>query len=270
MRLGAACALSTLLLAGAPAAQPIRVCADPNNLPFSNKNQEGFENALARLLADDLHRRLEYTWWPQRRGFIRNTIGAGRCDVVLGVPVNYDPVLTTRPYYRSSYVFVSQRQRRLALSSFDDPRLRALRIGVQLVGDDFANTPPAHALSARGLIGNIVGYSVYGDYSRPNPPARIVEAVVAGDVDVAVVWGPLAGFFARRSTVPLEIQPVAQTRSPTPAVIPFAFDISMGVRRGNSALKERLDRFIETRRVEIGTLLSQYGVPIAAMDKERS
>lgn len=272
MRIAAACALATLVLAGGPAAQPLRVCADPNNLPFSNSQQEGFENALARLLASDLHRRLEYTWWPQRRGFVRNTIAAGRCDLVLGVPAHYDPVLTTRPYYRSTYVFIAQQQRHLALSSFDDPRLRTLRIGVQLVGDDFANTPPAHALSARGLIGNIVGYSVFGDYSRPNPPARIVDAVVAGDVDAAVVWGPLAGFFARQSAVPLDIHPVTQTRALTPAAIPFAFDISMGVRRGNTALKERLDRFIETRRVEIDALLSSYGIPVAPtpVHKERS
>jgi quinoprotein dehydrogenase-associated probable ABC transporter substrate-binding protein len=249
--------------------QPLRVCADPNNLPFSNKGQQGFENALAQLVANELHQALEYTWWPQRRGFVRNTIGAGRCDLIMGVPAHYDPVLTSRPYYRSTYVFVSQQRRHLAVRSFDDPRLSTLRIGVQLIGDDFANTPPAHALSARGMIGNIVGYSVYGDYSTPNPPARIIDAVANGEVDVAVVWGPLAGFFAQRAAVPLAIRPVTEARSLTPA-IRFAFDIAMGVQRGNAELKERLDRFIEHRQDEINALLSRYGVPLDERHKGRS
>lgn len=263
MRVAALCVCSVLVLADAPRTPALRICADPNNLPFSNRQEEGFENVLARLLASDLHRPLQYTWWPQRRGFVRNTIGAGRCDVIMGVPSRYEPVLTSRPYYRSTYVFVSQQRRRLALASFDDPRLATFRIGVQMVGDDFANTPPAHALSARGLVGNVVGYSIFGDYSQPNPPARIVDAVVGGEVDLAVVWGPLAGFFAQRAAVALEIHPVAQTRSLTPAGMPFAFAISMAVRRGDTNLKERLDRFIERHRVEIDALLLKYGVPLA-------
>ena len=270
MRVAALAVFSVLVLAGAPRTQALRICADPNNLPFSNRQEEGFENALARLLARDLDRRLEYIWWPQRRGFVRNTIGAGRCDVIMGVPAQYEPVLTTRPYYRSTYVFVSQVRRHLALKSFDDPRLATFRIGVQMVGDDFANTPPAHALSARGLVGNIVGYSIFGDYSRPNPPARIVDAVVSGEVDLAVVWGPLAGFFAQRAAIPLEIHPVTQTRSLTPATIPFAFDISMGVRRGDAVLKDRLDRFIDRHQVEIDALLWKYGVPAAQPGQEPS
>jgi quinoprotein dehydrogenase-associated probable ABC transporter substrate-binding protein len=264
-------ALLIVALAALGAARPVpplRVCADPNNLPFSNNKEEGFENRLAELLATDLHRRLEYTWWPQRRGFVRNTIGAGRCDLIVGVPAHYDLVLTSRPYYRSTYVFVSRRSRHLGVRSFDDPRLATLRIGVQLVGDDFANTPPAHALSARRLIGNIVGYSVYGNYSEPNPPARIVEAVAAGDIDLAVVWGPLAGFFAQRAAVPLELHPVTETRRLTPD-IPFAFAIAMGVRRGDDALKARLDEFIERRQADINALLARYGVPLSPAE-ERS
>jgi mxaJ protein len=270
MRLAALCVLCAAVLSGGPAAQSLRVCADPNNLPFSNSKQEGFENELAQLLARDLHRTLEYTWWPQRRGFVRNTVGTGRCDVIMGVPARYELVLTTRPYYRSTYVFVSQKRRHLGVRSFDDPQLSTLRIGVQLVGDDFANTPPAHALSARGLIGNIVGYSVFGDYSKPNPPARVVDAVVNGEVDLAVVWGPLAGFLAQRAAVPLEIHPVTQTRSLTPASIPFAFDIAMGVRRGDREMKDRLDRFIEHHHLDIDALLSRYGVPLSHPRKEQS
>jgi quinoprotein dehydrogenase-associated probable ABC transporter substrate-binding protein len=247
--------------ASAPAA-PLRVCSDPNNLPFSNNRGEGFENRLAEMLAADLHTTVAYTWWPQRRGFIRNTLGAGLCDVVMGVPSGYPLAQPTGAYYRSTYVFVSQRRRHLDVTSFDDPRLRTWRVGVQLVGDDVAGSPPAHALSARGLTRNVVGFSVLGDYSQPNPPARIVEAVARGDVDVALVWGPLAGYFARRSAVAL-------TLAPTPAFdrgLPFAFDISMAVRRGDTARLAQLDRFITREKRRIDALLAEYGVPPASAD----
>lgn len=240
---------------------PLRVCADPNNLPFSNDRGEGFENELAEMLASELGTRVEYTWWAQRRGFVRNTLGAGQCDVVMGVPRRFELAATTRPYYRSSYVFVARRDRGFGLHSLDDQRLRHLRIGVQMIGDDFANSPPAHALSARGLVKNVVGYSVLGDYSRPNPPARVVEAVARGDIDVALVWGPLAGYFARRQTAALELSPVTP-QIDTPSR-PFAFDISMAVRRGDSGRRQVLDDFIIRRRTEIDRLLARYGIPRA-------
>lgn len=237
----------------------LRVCADPNNLPFSNERREGFENRLAEMLAADLGATVEYTWWAQRRGFIRNTLKAGACDVVMGVPSRLDQALTTRPYYRSTYVFVSRRSRHLALGSLDDPRLRRLRLGVQMIGDDFANSPPAHALSARGLIRNVVGYSVIGDYTQPNPPARIVEAVARGEVDAALVWGPLAGYFATRQPMPLELSPISpQIDSPS---LPFVFDISMGVRRGDVERRRQIDDFLVRRRAQIDEVLARYGVP---------
>jgi len=151
--------------ARAEAALPaLRVCADPNNLPFSNRRGEGFENVLVERIARDLGRRVEYTWWAERRGFVRNTLKAGLCDLIPGVPSGFEPALVTRPYYRSTYVFVSRRDRRLRLRSFDDPRLARLKIGVQMIGNDAANSPPAHALARRGRIANVVGYTVYGDY----------------------------------------------------------------------------------------------------------
>src|SRR5215217_8214805 len=180
------------------AANALRVCADPNNLPFSNAKGQGFENRIAELVAREMGRSVKYTWWAQRRGFVRNTLNAGDCDVIIGVPASFDLTAVTNPYYRSSYVFVTRRDRNIHVSSYDDPILRKLRIGVQLVGDDGANTPPVHALGQRGIRGNLKGYLVYGDYREPNPPARIVDAVVKGEVDVAIVWGPLAGFFAAR------------------------------------------------------------------------
>lgn len=245
--------------APAQAARVLRVCADPNNLPFSNRQLEGMENRLATLVAGEMGARVEYEWWAQRRGFIRNTLRAGKCDVVMGVPTSFELTLPTRPYYRSTYVFVTRRGAGIRVRTFDDPALRRLRIGVQIIGDDYANTPPAHALSKRGIVKNIRGYTVYGDYSQPNPPARIVDAVARGDVDVAVVWGPLAGYFAQHEPVPLTLVPVSpQIELP---YLPFVFDISMGVRREDVALRDTLDAILARRRAAVDSILESYGVP---------
>ena len=247
----------------APPARVLKVCADPNNLPYSNQREEGFENRLAELIAADLGSSVRYTWWPQRRGFIRNTLAAGKCDLVMGTTFGAERVLTTQPYYRSTYVFVFRKDRHLTVRSLDDPALRTLRIGVQLVGDDYANTPPVHALSRRGITGNLVGFSVFGDYSQENPPARIIDAVISRDVDLAVAWGPLAGYFAKRSPVPLEIVPVS------PAVDPpglrFTFDISLAVRTGDVVLKEQLEGILQRKRSDVDRLLRDYGVPLVAV-----
>jgi hypothetical protein len=143
---------------GAIAAEParLRVCADPNNLPFSNRAGEGFENKLAEMVAQQFGKVVVYTWWAQRRGFIRHTLKAGDCDLVMGVPAQYDLVETTRPYYRSTYAFISQTARHLQLHAIDDPQLRSLAIGVHLIGEDGNNTPPAHALGQAERLGDIV------------------------------------------------------------------------------------------------------------------
>jgi mxaJ protein len=248
-----------LLLAAVPPTRLLRVCADPNNLPFSNRRGQGFENRLATLVGRELGARVVYTWWPQRRGFIRSTLDAGRCDVVMGVPSDYERVLPTRPYYTSSYVFVARKDRGLRVRSFDDPVLRRLRIGVQLIAGDGAETPATHALGLRGLSDNLVGYPVTGNYAEPNPPARIVDAVARGDVDLAVVWGPLAGYFARREPVPLEITPVDE-RLAGPGM-PLAFSIAMGVRRDDTRLRAELDSILLRRGAEITRILDSYHVP---------
>jgi len=236
----------------------LRVCADPNNLPFSNRARQGFENRIVDLVARELGARVEYTWWAQRRGFVRNTLRARRCDLIAGVPTSFELVLATRPYYRSSYVFVQRRDAPVRVRSFDDSVLRRLRIGVQLVGDDGADTPPAHALANRG-IHDVVGYTLYGDYRLPAPPSRIVTAVARGEVDVAVAWGPLAGYFARRASVPLTITPVSpQIDVP---FLPLVFDVSMGVRRDDPGLKQALDEILVRRRSAIDAILQEYGVP---------
>jgi quinoprotein dehydrogenase-associated probable ABC transporter substrate-binding protein len=244
---------------------PFRVCADPNNLPFSNQARAGFEDKLAQIIAADLSRPLAYVWHPQRRAFIRDTLKAGRCDAVMGVPAELAAVTASRPYYRSAYVFVYRPDHGLdGLSSMRDRRLKDVSIGVQLIGDDGYNTPPAHALSAQGIVDNLVGYTIYGDYREPNPPARIVDAVAAGAVDVAAVWGPLAGYFAPRETVPLTLTPITDTAEYKPLL--FQYDIAVGVRKGDEALKTRIDAALDRHRMEIKHLLQSYGVPLVAED----
>jgi mxaJ protein len=237
----------------------LRVCADPNNLPFSNARGEGFENALAELVGGELGKKVSYTWWAQRRGFVRNTLNAGICDLIMGVP-QLDMIATTRPYYRSTYVFVSRQDRALDFSSMEAPELKTLRVGVHLIGDDGANTPPAHALSEQHIVDNVVGYMIYGDYREDSPPARLIEAVSRGEIDVAAVWGPLAGYFAKRSLVPLNLVPITDTEAYRP--LAFQFPIAMGVRKGDEALADQLDEIIQRRHDDIRALLKRYGVPL--------
>ena len=260
MRIIAAVALLLLGSCSLVPQRTLTACADPNNLPFSNKAGEGFENKLAQLIAADLHAKLEYIWWAQRRGYVRNTLNERNCDFWPGVASNVEMVATTRPYYRSTYMFVTRRDANLAGLTLDDPRLKRLKIGVQLVGNDASNTPPAHALAARGIIGNVRGYMLYGNYATPNPPAEVVSAVGRGDVDVALVWGPLAGYFAAKSPVPLRLEPVTPWFADQQW--PMQFDVSVGVRRDNQKLLNDIDRILARRSGDVRRLLTSYHVPI--------
>jgi mxaJ protein len=238
----------------AHAAGILRVCADPNNLPFSNHNHEGFEDKIAELVARDLGMELQYDWLPQRLGFYREALKTGDSDLVLAAPGGFEKALTTTAYYRSSYVFVARRDRNIHVKSFDDPLLGKLKIGVPLTGKD--NTPPAQALGHRGLIDNIVGFPVF---DRPvNQAPAIIRAVADKEVDVAIVWGPLAGYFARRGNEPLNITPVAPVQD---GPLTFAFDICMGVRRKSTDLRDRLNGFIARRQTDIDAILDEFGVP---------
>jgi mxaJ protein len=240
-----------LLGCGFACAKELHVCAEPDNLPFSREDESGFENRIARLLADEIRAELSFAWEPQRRGFVRKTLGAGVCDVWIGVPSDLERVLTTRPYYRSTYVFIGRKK---ALASFDAPELKVLRIGVQLPGNDMAATPPGHALALRGAVDNVVGYTVYG--GRP-AAQRIVDAIANDELDAGVVWGPAAGYFAAQKKLA-----VASARPPAElAQLPFQFSISMGVRRTERALRDELDAAIERRQAEIDTILDEYAVP---------
>ncbi|MFL6861615.1 MAG: substrate-binding domain-containing protein [Allosphingosinicella sp.] len=251
--------LAAFLAAAAPPQRELKVCADPNNLPFSNAKGEGFENRIVELVARDLGARVRYTWWAQRRGNVRNTLNAGACDLIPGVGSNVDMLGTTRPYYRSTYVAVTRADRHLGIASFDDPRLKALRIGVQLIGDDGANTPPAHALARRGIVANVRGFMVYGDYDDPDPQAPILKAVAAGEIDVAFVWGPVAGYFAARQKPALAVTPLAE-RFDGPQ-LPLAYDVSMGVRRDDRALREEVEGALARHAGEVKAILARYRVP---------
>jgi mxaJ protein len=246
---------------GRASGQTFRVCADPENMPFSNAKGEGFENKIAALIAKDFGATPSYIFWGQRQGFIRNTMNAtlkeGRCDFVMGVPDKYDLVSTTTPYYRSTYVFVYPKSKGLSVRSLDDQVLRKVKIGVHLLGDDYTNPPPVHELGKRHIVDNVVGFSTF--YSAQNPPSAIIDALVTGAIDVAIVWGPIAGYFAKRHAMPLELVPIPSR----PGDLPFAFDIAMGVKRGNDAAKVRLEQILVTRRAEIGKILAEYGVPLA-------
>ncbi|HEY9516324.1 MAG TPA: substrate-binding domain-containing protein [Gemmatimonadaceae bacterium] len=237
-----------------------RVCSDPNNLPFSNQRGEGFENEIAELFARDLGATVSYEWLAQQRGFARKTLKTGACDVIMGVPAHYDPVLTTKPYYRTTYVFVYRAANGPRVTSFDDPALKRIKVGIHVIGDDYENTPPAQALAVRGIIRNVKGYRLVDDYSKPNPPSHIIDAVARGDIDVAIVYGPFAGYFAPRESVKLAVAPVTSSVD-TSSGMPFTFEIAMGVRPGDTTRAAMLDSLIDRERPAINELLERYGVP---------
>jgi mxaJ protein len=229
----------------------LRVCADPDNLPFSNTKKQGFENKIAEMIGRDLHARISYKWQRMGRGYVRSILNAAECDFIPGIPANFKPVLTTSPYYKSTYVFVSRTDKKLNVHTFDDPELRKIKIGVQVLDEDYA--PPGRALGRRSLVSNIVGYETEDD------PGSLVRAVASGAVDVGVVWGPLAGYFAKKQAVALKLEPV--TPEIDPPGLPFTFEIAMGVRKSDKKLRDELQEVLEKRKPEITRILSGYGVP---------
>lgn len=249
---------ATLSATGPLGAAELRVCSDPNNLPFSNDRLEGFENEIVTLIARDLHSTPVYTWRAQRRGFLRETLKAGKCDVIAGLPAGMEGVALTRPYYRSTYAFVTRANAEHP-TSFDDQVLRRATVGVQLVGDDGHNPPPAEALARRGITGNVRGYHLYADYSHPNPPARVIDAVAAGDIDIGIAWGPTAGYFAARVNPPLHVEPVSKQFD---GAMPIAFDIAFGVRQPDKSLRDAIDAALARNRTAILAILARYSVPL--------
>jgi quinoprotein dehydrogenase-associated probable ABC transporter substrate-binding protein len=243
----------------------LRVCEDPNNLPFSNRAGQGFENKIAELLARELGWTLEYTWFPQRMGFIRNTLRARdpdsnrfKCDLVMGVPAGFELASTTKPYYRSTYALVYAKGKGLdsvtapeGLLRLEPAKLKSLKLGV------FGQSPAADWLLKHGLFDQAVSYQPQsGDPERY--PGEIVEKdLVSGSVDVAFVWGPIAGYFAKKARAELAVVPFAPDRE-----IQFDFRIAMGVRFGEREWKDRIERLLEANRAPIRAILADYGVPL--------
>jgi quinoprotein dehydrogenase-associated probable ABC transporter substrate-binding protein len=248
-----ACAVLAAFAAAPAGAEPLRVCSDPDNLPLSRADGSGFENRIAALLAEELGRPLQTHWTPLWRGFVRKTIGEGLCDVLVGVPAGFERLTTTRPYYRSAFVIVTRGGDVRALRDLDDPRLSRLRIGVQLPGD--GETPPAHALARHGAVDRVVGYPSLGD----TPSAwRAVQGVQSGELDVALLWGPQAGWFAAHATPPLDVR---IAKPPADVAMPFEFAIAVGVRKGDTALRDALQGALDRRRGEVDAILAAYSVP---------
>jgi len=241
-----------------------RVCADPDNMPAADAKLEGFDNKIAAVMAKDLGDSVTYSWWPTRRGFVRNTLSSSDCDIIFGVPKGYDLVLATKPYYKSAYAAVTRRDRHLTITSLDDSVLKSLKIGVTLFGDDYTNTPPAQALGSRGINKSVVGYTSF--YDTEHRPGDIIDAVAKGQIDVALVWGPLAGYYAKHSSVPLDVSMLPDTDRATG--VPFAYDLTLGVRRADRGLRDTLNGLIDRHRVDIDAILRDYGVPVQPITAE--
>jgi mxaJ protein len=242
----------------------LRVCADPDAMPLSNQKGEGFEQKIAELIGKEWGAKVEYAWWPVRRGFFSRALNGRYCDVAIEAPSGLDMAGVTEPYFRSGYVFLTRKDSGLDITSLADPRLKRLKIGINLLHSDAENTPPAMALSRYGVVGNLVGYSTF--YTDTDRPEDIVNAVAKKDVDVAIVWGPLAGYFSRTSAVPLDVRPLPERDSLSD--FPFQFNIAMGVRRRDRALRDSLNALLERKRPEIQAILKDFGVPLFPIKDE--
>jgi mxaJ protein len=240
------------VLAAAPAgARELRVCGEPDNLPFSNRAGEGFENRIAAILARDLGAEPVLVPIAQRGpGFLRNTLGAGRCDAIMGQPEGAEGAALTRPYYRTGWMFIT-RADAAAPRSFDDPALAGRTVGVPVVGG--VGTPPLLALERRGLAGQVRPYPL-----ADSPPARIVSDLAQGRLDIGVLWGPQAGFYAAREAAALRLTPTPPDDGPG---MPLVLGISVAVARNNAALRDELDAALERQRSAIGAVLAEYNIP---------
>ena len=260
--------LSALLLAlGAgslPAQRPapmqegiLRVCADPDNLPSSDSTGAGLENKLAELMAKTWNSKLQYVWWAAPRGMMRMLNGF-YCDVTLQMPVLSDMAGVTRPYYRTSYVMVQRTDAPHRITGLDDPALKTMKIGVHLYAADGENSPPAMALSSHGVVGNLVGFSTTY-IGGMNQPDDIIRAVVDRKVDVAFVWGPIAGYYAKQIGADLQLTPI---ENDSVSGMLFSYSMGMATRRRERQFKDSLEKFITSKAPEIQSLLQQYGIPL--------
>jgi mxaJ protein len=239
------------------AAAPLRICADPDNLPFSNRHQQGFENRIGALLAKDLGRDAVFIWARSRRGFLREQFNKDACDVLMGVPEGMRGVTTTLPYYRSTYVFVTRSREHLQITSFTDPHLNGRRIGLQILDEDFA--PPSLPLIRTGHAAQLVGFNSFGDGN-----ADLVRAVADGRIGAAVIWGPVAGYYTASQRLPLTITPVSPAID---AGVPFVYSLAVGVHRSDNALRDHLNASIARLQSRIDQILASYHVPTVPLAK---
>ncbi|MEF3366578.1 substrate-binding domain-containing protein [Methylocystis sp. 9N] len=234
--------------------QTLRVCADPNNLPFSNEKGEGFENKIAELLAKKLGKGLAYSYYPGATGFVRNTLNAHLCDVILGMPQGNDLVQPTNPYYRTTYAMVTRAGSDLdGIAALDDPRLKekGRRIGL------IANTPPGNVLAMNGLLASVKPYPLVVDTRVDAPGATMIHDLEKGDIDIALLWGPIAGYYARQSPAKLTVTPLPETPGAR-----MAFRIAFGVRHSDQNWKRDLNTLIAQNKAELERILLDYGVPL--------
>jgi mxaJ protein len=238
------------------AKSPLRICADPDNPPYSVRDGSGFDNRIATLVAEQLGRKPVFVWARERRGFIREQFNKNACEMLMGVPIGMRSVLTTAPYYRSTYVFVTRAQDRLRLASFSDPNLNQRRIGLQIMEEDLS--PPSLPLIRSGHAAQLVGFESFGSHSTD-----ILRAVEDRSIDVAVVWGPLAGFYTGQHGR-LELTPVSPQLE---AGIPFTFAIAFGVHKGDTALRDQINTAIHARRQSIVSILAGYHVPLLPLNE---
>ena len=231
----------------------LRVCADPRNLPFSNEKGEGFENKLAELFAEKLQKKLDYVYFPQATGFVRMTLGAHRCDVIMGFPQGDELVQGTNPYYRTAYALVAKTGSGLEdVASLGDERLKGKHLGI------VAGTPPATNMAANGLMSNAKPYPLMIDTRIDSSAAAMIQDLTAGVIDAGVLWGPMAGYYAKQSNPPLHVTPlVKETSGPR-----LAYRIGMGVRPGDQNWKRLLNRLIQENQPAINKILLDYGVPL--------
>jgi quinoprotein dehydrogenase-associated probable ABC transporter substrate-binding protein len=235
----------------------LRVCADPDNLPSSDSTGAGLENKLAELMARTWNSKLEYVWWAAPRGMMRMLNGF-YCDVTLQMPVLSDMAGVTRPYYRTSYVMVQRKDAAHRITGLDDAALKTMKIGVHLYAADGENSPPAMALSSHGVVGNLVGFSTTY-IGGMNHPEDIIRAVVDRTVDVAFVWGPIAGYYAKRIGADLQLTPI---ESDSVSGMLFSYSMGMATRRRERQFKDSLEKFITSKAPEIRSLLQEYGIPL--------
>jgi quinoprotein dehydrogenase-associated probable ABC transporter substrate-binding protein len=231
----------------------LRVCADPGNIPFSNDKSEGFENKIADLIAKELGVPVSYTFFPQATGFVRNTLNAGACDLVMGTAQGEELMQNTNHYYKSSYVLVAKPDSPLAkVDSLDDPVLKDAAIGI------IAGTPPATIMAMNGLMGKARPYSLVVDRRFEAPAADMIADIASGAIDIGVLWGPMGGYYAKNSTPPLTVTPlVHETKGPK-----MSYRITMGMRRGEPEWKRQINELIAKKQNDINAILLSYGVPL--------